>query len=189
MWSQPWTLLDHRRMRAEAAIHLGELQAYVTSPDDDEMFRHGVEFENSDISQVVDVGQPRHVGHGRSSADVEEHLAGLEQSTVDATVWGPSNLAWPRMKVSRSMPSNHDWTLTRSIPRDLVLARLDSWHVDGDLARTDAVVGAAAGQMSSVGTCHQRFGRVDAGAADQLALDERAVWPVSVRRTAKNGPA
>ena len=83
MWSQPWTLLDHRRMRAEAAIHLGELQAYVTSPDDDEMFRHGVEFENSDISQVVDVGQPRHVGHGRSSADVEEHLAGLEQSTVD----------------------------------------------------------------------------------------------------------
>ena len=55
------------------------------------------------------------------------------------------------------------------------------------------VVGAAAGQMSSVGTCHQRFGRntpvVGAGAADQLALDERTVWPVSVRRAAKNGPA
>ena len=53
------------------------------------MFRHGVEFENSDISKVVDVGQPRHVGHGRSSADVEEYLAGLEQSTVDAYRMGP----------------------------------------------------------------------------------------------------
>jgi len=73
------------------------------------MFRHGVEFENSDISKVVDVGQPWHVGHGRSSADVEEYLAGLEQSTVDAYRMGPFEPGVAADEVSPSMPP----TMTR----------------------------------------------------------------------------
>ena len=61
-------------------VMAGRTPGLCNSPEDDEMFRHGVESENSDISKVVDVGQPRHVGHGRSSADVEDYLPALGSS-------------------------------------------------------------------------------------------------------------
>ena len=63
------------------------------------------------------------------------------------------------------------------VEHDLVLARLDLCHVDGDVAGADAVLGAASGDVCGVRAGHQRLGRnaavVDAGSADELALDHR----------------
>ena len=60
----------------------------------------------------------------------------------------------------------------------VICARLDARHVDADRAvEHDAVVGAAPRQMGGIGAGDQRLGRhaagVDAGAAEQLALDQR----------------
>ena len=61
---------------------------------------------------------------------------------------------------------------------DRVGARLDLRHVDARRAvEHDAVVGRASREVRGVGAGDQRLGRhaagVDAGAAEQLALDER----------------
>ena len=80
---QPRTLLDDGDLGAEAPVHLRELQRDVAAADDDEMLGHGVEFEDADVGQVVDVGQPRHVGHHGPPADVEEDPVGLEDPVID----------------------------------------------------------------------------------------------------------
>ena len=64
------------------------------------------------------------------------------------------------------------------VHRHRVRARHHLGQVDADLAREHhAVVRAAPGQMRHLGTGHQRLGRhatgVDAGAAEQVALDQR----------------
>src|SRR5258707_10544630 len=61
---------------------------------------------------------------------------------------------------------------------DLVFARLDGLHVDGDFARyCDAVGVGGAGLLRDVGAGDESLGGraagVDAGAAEELALDER----------------
>ena len=69
-------------------------------------------------------------------------------------------------------------TPVRDCAGDLVLARLDARHVDGDGATdADAELGGAARQMRGVGARDHRLGRdaagVDAGAAEPTALDDR----------------
>ena len=61
---------------------------------------------------------------------------------------------------------------------DRVLARLDPLHVDADLAGDRyAVFGRPPRRLRRIGARHQRLGRraagVDAGAADEIALDDR----------------
>ena len=55
----------------------------------------------------------------------------------------------------------------------------------------DAEIGGAPGHVGGVGAGHQRLGRhaagVDAGAAEQLALDERDLHPRAVSRPASGG--
>ncbi len=141
------------------------------------MFWHGVEFENADVRHVVDFGQPRHVRRHRTPADVEEDLVGLELPPIDVN----------RMRTFEPGMAADVGTALRVlqerleppavVPGDLVLARFDFGHVDGDVARADAVVGTATGQVRGMRACHKGFGGdaavVHAGAARQLAFDDR----------------
>src|SRR5262245_15436409 len=73
-----------------------------------------------------------------------------------------------------------------------VLARLDRAHVDFDPARGEPVLGAAARHVHRARARDQRLGGnaadVDAGPADQLALDQRGAQPLAVQPRAKRGP-
>ena len=175
---QPRTPLDHGHAGAEAAVHLRELQRDVAAADDDQMLWQRVEFEDADIGQVVDVGQPRHVGHHRPAADVEEDPVGFEDAgRPTRMVCGSSKRACPRIKVQPSMPSSQDSTPSRS-PRTISSLRALTFAMSTlTLAGADPVVGAAACDVGGVRTGDQGLGGnasgVDAGAADEFALDHR----------------
>jgi hypothetical protein len=67
---------------------------------------------------------------------------------------------------------------------NFVLARFHFFHIDVDgSADFDPVLPRAPRQLRRVGACHQRLGRdaarVDAGAAEKLALDDRHFHPCS----------
>src|SRR6185312_12015430 len=81
---QPRTLFDDGDLRAEAAVHLRELERYVTTADDHQMFWQRVQIENPHVRQVVDVGKPRQLRHHGAAADVEKELVGLQDLIVDA---------------------------------------------------------------------------------------------------------
>ncbi len=75
---------------------------------------------------------------------------------------------------------------------DAVLAALDRAHVDADLACREAEFAAAARDMRSARARHQRLGGnaavVHAGAAEQLALDERGLQTLLVEPRAQRRP-
>src|SRR5277367_813973 len=171
---QPRPFLDDGHPGAEATVHLGELERDVAPADDDEMFGHGVEFEDRDVGEEVDILEAGNLGHHRTATDVEENPLGLQDLIADAQ----------RVRVLESgMPPN-DGAAVHSVQpvfdalavvqHDLVFARLDFRHVHAHRSGPDTKVGAATGQVRGVCAGHQCLGRdasvVDTGAADELAL-------------------
>ena len=119
----------------------------------------------------------RQVGDARAPADVEEDARRRRTSRADANRAGASKRAWPWTTVQPSMPRSHFSTPLRESPDTCRLAPSTRCHVDADgTVDHDAVFGGAARQMRGIGAGDQRLGRraagVDAGAAEQLALDD-----------------
>src|ERR1700685_2553650 len=76
---------------------------------------------------------------------------------------------------------------------DGVLTRLDPLHVNADLvAEDDAVLGGSSCYMSGAGAGHKGFGGraavVDAGAAEQLALDNSHLHPGLAKANGEKWP-
>ena len=173
---QPGTLLDDGDVGPEAPVHLGELQRDVAAADDDQMLGHGVEFQDADVGQVVDVGQSRDVGHDGPAADVEEDALGLDDPAIDRERVRSVKRACPRIKVHPSMPSSQPSTPSRSswtMPslRALTFA-MSTVTADG----ADPEIGRPARDVGRVRTGDQSLGRdaaiVDARSADQFAFDD-----------------
>ena len=59
---QTRTVLNDRDAAPEASHRLGKLQADVTSPEDDEVFRQALQVQGFDVRHRPGVGEPRNVG-------------------------------------------------------------------------------------------------------------------------------
>ncbi len=140
--------------------------------------RQTVEREDRGVGQIrhlVDAGHGRHRG---APADIDEDARRAEAFAADRIVSaaleagvalhdGAAGHAAQPLLDAGARPLRH----RRG-------ARLDAGHVDAD-RRIDhnAEIGAAPREMRGIGAGHQRLGRhaagVDAGAAEQVALDHR----------------
>ena len=75
--------LDDGDLGAEAAVHLGELDADVAAADDEEVLGEDVEGEEGGVGEVGDGVDAGEIGDGGSAAYVEEDLVGGEGVVVD----------------------------------------------------------------------------------------------------------
>jgi hypothetical protein len=67
-----WRLLDDSDFRPKPSEHLGELEADVTAPDDDEVLWHLVERQDRRVRQVTYFVNAWHVGDECAPTDVDE---------------------------------------------------------------------------------------------------------------------
>ena len=159
-------------------IHLRELEADVAAADDDQMLGHAVERQHRRVGEERHVVDARHVGHERAAADVDEDARRGQQLVADADGVRALEPGVPLDDRAAGHAAQPFLDAGRARWRDGVGARLDLGHVDPDAAvEDDAVVGGAAREVRGIGAGDQRLGRhaagVDAGAAEELALDER----------------
>ncbi len=172
-------LLDDRHRRAEASVHLRELEADVAAADDDEVA--SAAWSSASIVVLVRKGtrsHAGHVGHDRAAADVDEDARRRELLVADADgssttrtarVPGtPCSLA--RLRSPRSTPARafDDTASARALT--FVMS------IRGGPVSTTPKSARAPGEMRRIGARDERLGRhaagVDARAAEQLALDE-----------------
>ena len=173
---QTRSLLDDGHLAAEAAVHLRELEADVTSADDDEVMRQDIEIQHGFVGQAADVVEAGHVGYERAAADIDEDTACRQQfvSNPDFVRRLEMGMAFVDGAVSHSLqPSLEPGA---RIAHDRVLSGLDPLHVDGDRpADRQPILRGAARDTSGMGAGDERLrGRasgVDAGSADKVALD------------------
>ena len=148
-----------------------------------------------EIRHLIESGHRR---HGRTPADIDEDLLGLQHGPADLHGLGPDERAMAlKHRAAFELLERALHAIARRC-HDRILARLDGFHVDRDRpADGDAVVGMAARQMRRIGACHHRLGRraaiVDAGAAEVSTLDHRDLAPgrneaAGKRRSGLTGP-
>ena len=131
---QPVAVLEHRDARAEAPVHLRELEADVAAAGDDQVLGQRVERHHRDV------GQDRHVADAvpgrqhRPAADVDEDLRRLERLAVDLdrVRRAEAGVAAHQRQVRRRREPLAD--AFDRVGDDAVLARLDGLHVDMERA-------------------------------------------------------
>src|SRR5438876_31354 len=175
---QPRRLFDHSDLGAETAEHLREFERDVAAADDDEMAGQHIEIHHRGIGEIGDVLDAGKVGHRGAPAGVEEDLWRGQKLVADAHGIGGFEAGVAAIKRAALHPGDPAFEIAAGVVRHLVLARLDLLVVDADRAgERHAIIGGAAGKMRGIGARHHRLGRhaagVDAGAADELALDQR----------------
>ena len=129
---QPVAVFDHRHARAEAPVHLRELEADVAAAGDDQVLGQGVERHHRGVGQHRHVGEPVPVRQHRAAADVDEDLRRLERlaADLDRVRAGEARVAPEHAQVRRAgEPFAQPVDRIRD---DRVLARLDRLHVDAD---------------------------------------------------------
>ena len=176
---QAVAVLDHRDARAEAAVHLRELEADVAAAGDDQVLGQRVDRHHRDV------GQDRHVGDAvpgrqhRPAADVDEDLRRLEPSrrrprprSARRSARGPRSASGSASTRSISPSDAIESATTRSLR---ALTAFMSTPIGPSMR--DAVVAGAPRDVRGARAGDQRLGRdaavVDAGAAEVLALDQR----------------
>ena len=188
--------LDHRHLRTEAPVHLRELQADVAAADDHQVLGHPVNIHHGGIGEVRNVLHAGNIGHHRPAADVDEDfvslqgaLARIASDYIDGARPGETRLAPQQRDVLHA--GNPGRKAVARLPDDAVLARLDGPHVDLDVARTESVLAAAARHMDRARAADQRLGGnaadVDAGAAEQLPLDDGGAQAFGAQARGKRG--
>ena len=175
--NQPLRHLDDGDLGAEAAIDLREFESDVAAAHHDEMTRHRVQLKDGRVRQerhALDAGE---VGDTRASADVDEDARRRQDLITD------TDRRW-RFKACVAhedrAPLERAEAALDAIARvgdNGLCAGLHGGHVDARrIVEHDAVIRGAAGEVRGIRARHQRFGRcasgVDAGAAEQFALDE-----------------
>ena len=174
---QARSLLDDGHLAAEAPVHLREFEPDVAAADDDKVMRQDIEIQHGCVGQVADLVEAGHVGHERAAADIDEDRARRQQflSDPDLVRCLETGMVFVDGAVSHALqPSLKSGA---RCAHDSVLPGLDFLHVDADRsAGCHAIVGGAPCKMSGIGTGNERLrgraSRVDAGSADELALDK-----------------
>src|SRR3954453_9726252 len=75
---QPRRHLDDRHARAEAAVHLAELEADVAAADDDEVLRHEVDVHERLVGEVGHLVDALILRHERPPADIQKDFVRFE---------------------------------------------------------------------------------------------------------------
>ena len=136
----------------------------------------------------------RAIGDDGAAADVEEDLFGGEEIVADANLIGRFEAGVAGEDGAVLHAAQPGFEAVARIGDDFVFAGLDGLHVDRDGARYCYAVGVGgAGFLCDVGAGDEGLGGraagVDAGAAEELAFDERDGAAGWVRRPARVGPA
>src|SRR5882672_5415610 len=181
--------LDHGDFGAEAAVGLRKLEADIAAADDDEVLGHAVHFHYRAVGQVGHLADSGEFGHERAAADVEEDPGGLQRPAVhvEGARGGEARVAADQGDVLHALdPVGH---AVRRMLHDAVLARLDRLHVHAHVAGGEAVFAAAPRRVHGARRGHQGLGGnaadVDAGAAHELALDDRGLQSFAVEARAQ----
>ena len=184
--------LDHRDLRAEAPVHLRELQADVAAADDHQVLGHAVHGPSS--CELVRNGTsftPGMSGHRRPAADVEEHLVGLERAAVHAQRRGAVKRAWPRAASRSSCRRSSRRGRRDDCFTTPSLRAFTAPHVDATSPAEKPYSAPRRATWIARALADQRLGGnaadVDAGAAEELALDERGLQAFGVQPRGERG--
>src|SRR5262249_50749942 len=75
---------DYGHQAAEAAIHLGELEADIAAADDDQVPGKRFQLEDGSVGEVGDVVDTGHGWHDAATADIDENAIGADERLTDA---------------------------------------------------------------------------------------------------------
>ena len=130
------------------------------------------------VGQVVDLIQPRNLGHQGSPADVDEDVWRRQRLVVDGYAVRPREARVALVHRAPGIVLQPALDAAAGLAGDRVLARLHLLHVHHRAALDyHAVLGGATRGLRGISAGHQRLGRraagVDAGAAKAVALDHR----------------
>ena len=187
-------LFDDGDFAAEAAIHLSELDADVAAADDDEMLGQEVDLEHGGVVEVLDLVDAGEIGGGGAAAYVEEDLRGFEEIVADADRGGGFELCVAGVDGAVGIGAEAVLDGGAGFEEDLFLAGFGGLHVDGDFTgQFDAVERGAACHLRGVGIGNQGLGGdaagVDAGSAEELALDNGDFFAGLRKASCEGGPA
>ena len=174
--NQRRTALDDGHLAPETPIHLGELQADVAPPDDDQMIRQVVHVHHAGIRQIVDIVDSRNRRNGSPSTRIDENLLGFKELTAHGNRVRSlkTTVAFKGRDVLEPLHPALD-TRRRSLD-DGVFSSFDSSHIHFDrpidrhteLATPPCDVG-------NTSTRHERLGRdashIDARTAVKMAFN------------------
>ena len=174
---QPRHPFDDGHVGAESSIHLRELETDVAPTDDHQMFRQTVERQHRRIGEVWHLADARKIRHDGAAADVEKNTRRRQQLIADTNGVRRLEAGVPHEHTAAGHAVEPFLYPAARVAGDRIGPRLHARHVDTDRAvRNDAVVGAATGEMRGICAGDERLGRhatgVDAGAAEQLSLDD-----------------
>ena len=148
----------------------------IASPNDDEARAQCVEFKQSCVGQrpyLIDAGE---FGDGRAAADIDEETIGLEHIVADTDAGRRQEVGLTHDEGAVRHAAQPALNARSGVTNDLVLAGHDGGEIDANRPGAQAEVAGAPREVSRVGagdgglSC--RAARIDAGAADELALDD-----------------
>ena len=146
------------------------------------MVRQKIDRHHRRIGQIRDLVDAGHRRHHCSPADIEENALGCEPLAAYLDLARREKPGMPAVKGDvRCVLEGRGQPVARPC-HDRILARLDLPHIDADFAGDrDPVIGRTPRQLCGIGARHQRLCRraagIDAGAADEIALDDRDLHP------------
>ena len=169
-------------LAAKTPVHLPELQTDVAAAHDDQMFRQEVDIHHGTVGEIGNLADPRQVGDDGAAAHVDEKSLGAEPFGADAHFPRrlEADVAFVHGAVRRALEKAFD--PDSRLSGDGVLAGFDPLHVDAHVAADGhAEIGCPPRHVRGVRAGDHGLGgyaaRVDAGAAEQLALGDRYLHP------------
>ena len=176
---QAVAVLEHGHARAEAPVHLGELEADVAAADDQQVLGQEVDRHHRGVVEHRHVGDAFPGRQDRAAADVDEDLRRLQDRAVDLDRVRADEAGMAPDQAQVLRPADPLVEAFDRLADHRVLARLHRLHVDAHRPGIHPPVGGAPGDVGGAGARDQGLGRdaavVDAGAAEVLALDERGL--------------
>ncbi len=178
--SEAGGFVDDGDLGAEAAKHLGELEANGASAHHDEVLGEHVEIEEGGAGEKRDGIDAGHFGNEGPRSNVEKDFRRFKQIVSNAH--GGGRCEGGRAGENGAVGIGAEALLDASAGAedDGVFPGFDGAHVDGDGAGLKAEIGAAAREVSGMGVGHHGFGGgasvVDAGPAEEMTLD-RGYFP------------
>ena len=194
---QARAFLHDRHARAEAPIHLAELQPHVAATDHDQVLGQEVHVHHGGVGQVGHLIQPRHRGNQRAPANVDEDALGLQQIVADTHGLHALKASMPLEDSAVLKAADPLLHAVAGAPGNLILAGLHACHIDIDRPIDHhAVLGSPLRQTRGVCAGDQCLGGnapgVDTRATKPPALDDgnlhaRAGQPRGQRRASLPG--
>ena len=176
--NQPRRHFDDGDRAAEAPVHLGKFEADIAAADDHQMPRQKIDRHHRGVGQIGNLVETGHRRHRRAAADIDEDPLGPQPLAADFDLARRQEPRMAAMQFAVRVCFERGGQTISELRHHRVLARLDPFHIDRDPAGDrDPVFGGMAREVGGIGARHQGLGRgaagIDAGAADQVAFDDR----------------